>query len=161
MFLEINQYYYYSMSKKEFFLIKEEDKEIKLENSSQPKQEIQDSCQVNDTEHGKEEDIEASISSSREESENPCLKQFQVAESDDGFKTPTSLDHKIPVIEQCPPAPKKTRPQPSTSTKRKASPRALQFDYSTEVESMFLAISHDEDNDVVQKMKKTRRDDED
>ncbi|CAA2973197.1 Hypothetical predicted protein [Olea europaea subsp. europaea] len=161
MFLEINQYYCYSMSNKEFFLIKEEDKEIKLENSSQPKLENQDSCQVNDTEQGQDKDCDASISSSREEQENPCLEQFRVAESDDGFKTPTSLDHKIPVIEQCPPAPKKTRAQPSTSTKRKASPRTLQFDYSTEVESMFLANSKDDDDDVDQKRKKTRRDKED
>ncbi|QCE11663.1 hypothetical protein DEO72_LG10g2899 [Vigna unguiculata] len=38
-------------------------------------------------------------------------------EENDGFKTPTSLDHKISVPSQCPPAPRKTKP----SLKRKAS----------------------------------------
>ncbi|XP_014492051.1 cyclin-dependent protein kinase inhibitor SMR3 [Vigna radiata var. radiata] len=38
-------------------------------------------------------------------------------EENDGFKTPTSLDHKILVPSQCPPAPRKTKP----SLKRKAS----------------------------------------
>ncbi|CAA3024402.1 Hypothetical predicted protein [Olea europaea subsp. europaea] len=149
------------MSNKEFSLVKEEEKEIKVESSSQPKLENLGSREEHDTEKGQEQekDCEASISSSREESENPCLGKSQLAESDDGFKTPTSLDHKIPVIEQCPPAPKKIRPQPSTSTKRKASPRTLQFDISTEVESMFTASSHDDD-DVDQKMKKTRQDEE-
>ncbi|CAI9766267.1 unnamed protein product [Fraxinus pennsylvanica] len=160
MFLETDQFQYYSMSNKEFFLVKEEEKGIKVESSSQPKLENQDSSQEHDTEKEQEKDCMASISSSREESENPCLEQSQVAESDDGFKTPTSLDHKIPVMEQCPPAPRKTRPQPSTSTKRKASPGTLQFDISTAVESMFTAISHGDD-DVDQKKKKPRQDDED
>ncbi|KAL2533758.1 Uncharacterized protein Adt_07109 [Abeliophyllum distichum] len=146
------------MSNKEFFLFKEEEKEIKVENSSQPKLENQDSCQEfqekkqeNDKEKGEEEDCEASVCSAREEIENPCLEQSQVAESDDGFRTPTSLDHKIQVnIGQCPPPPKKTRPQPSTSTKRKASPRTsrtLKFDFPKEVESTSPAISHDDDDD--------------
>jgi len=38
-------------------------------------------------------------------------------EENDGFKTPTSSDHKILVPSQCPPAPRKTKP----SLKRKAS----------------------------------------
>ncbi|XP_020206176.1 cyclin-dependent protein kinase inhibitor SMR3 [Cajanus cajan] len=38
-------------------------------------------------------------------------------DEEDGFKTPTSLDHKISVPSQCPPAPRKTKP----SLKRKAS----------------------------------------
>lgn len=31
---------------------------------------------------------------------------------DDGFKTPVSMDHKIPVLQQCPPAPRKPKPKP-------------------------------------------------
>ncbi|CAI9098221.1 OLC1v1034831C1 [Oldenlandia corymbosa var. corymbosa] len=30
-------------------------------------------------------------------------------DDDDGFKTPTGPEHRIPVITECPPAPKKTR----------------------------------------------------
>lgn len=33
-----------------------------------------------------------------------------ISDDDDGFRTPTSSDHKIPVVQQCPPAP--TRPKP-------------------------------------------------
>ncbi|KAK8685408.1 hypothetical protein V6N13_041410 [Hibiscus sabdariffa] len=38
-------------------------------------------------------------------------------DDEDGFKTPTSLEHKIPEPRQCPPAPRRPRP-----LKRKASP---------------------------------------
>ncbi|KAK3226384.1 hypothetical protein Dsin_006246 [Dipteronia sinensis] len=41
-------------------------------------------------------------------------------EGDQGFRTPTSSDHKIPKIKQCPPAPKKPMPPPP-SKKRKSS----------------------------------------
>ncbi|KAJ7947652.1 cyclin-dependent protein kinase inhibitor SMR3-like [Quillaja saponaria] len=42
-------------------------------------------------------------------------------DGDDGLKTPTSSDHKIPVILQCPPAPRKSKPiLKSKATKRKA-----------------------------------------
>lgn len=90
----------------------------------------------------------------------------QISEDDDGFKTPTSSDHRIPAIVQCPPAPTKPRPQPS-KLKRKASPLgdclSLQLDASTEVESIFLPIiSNDQDNTHEgQKIKKARRDDKD
>ncbi|KAK6146924.1 hypothetical protein DH2020_017836 [Rehmannia glutinosa] len=40
----------------------------------------------------------------------------QIAEDDDGFKTPTSAEHRIPAITECPPAPRKPRP----NLKRKA-----------------------------------------
>ncbi|KAK2657882.1 hypothetical protein Ddye_010934 [Dipteronia dyeriana] len=41
-------------------------------------------------------------------------------EEDQGFRTPTSSDHKIPKIKQCPPAPKKPM-APPLSKKRKSS----------------------------------------
>ncbi|XP_047156916.1 uncharacterized protein LOC124827812 [Vigna umbellata] len=53
-------------------------------------------------------------------STTPSLEEKLKEEEDeenDGFKTPTSLDHKILVPSQCPPAPRKTKP----SLKRKAS----------------------------------------
>ncbi|KZV51794.1 hypothetical protein F511_11482 [Dorcoceras hygrometricum] len=86
-----------------------------------------------------------------------------VDEGDDGFRTPTSADHKIPVATQCPPAPRKTRPQQS-GVKRKASPsrarRSLQLDAAAdEVESIFRPVV--EDSVEEQKTKKARRDDED
>ncbi|KAG8376890.1 hypothetical protein BUALT_Bualt09G0111100 [Buddleja alternifolia] len=86
----------------------------------------------------------------------------QIAENDDGFRTPTSSDHKIPAIKQCPQAPKKTKPQP---LKRKASPnggrRSLRFDASsTEVESIFRPMSS-QDNVEEKESKKARKNDED
>ncbi|XP_021672707.2 cyclin-dependent protein kinase inhibitor SMR3-like [Hevea brasiliensis] len=92
------------------------------------------------------------------------LGEVKATDDDDddnnGFKTPTSLDHKISATKQCPPAPRK--PRPVIPAKRKASPsnvrRSLQLDLSREVESLFprpiLA-------DLYQKMKKARREDDD
>jgi len=56
-------------------------------------------------------DSESSTSKLKEEDDE------EEQEQEDGFKTPTSLDHKIPLPLQCPPAPRKTQP----SLKRKAS----------------------------------------
>lgn len=58
-----------------------------------------------DEERACEIDTEVSCSSS------PSLGDFKATggDDDDGFKTPTSLEHKIPVILQCPPPPKKSR----------------------------------------------------
>lgn len=57
-------------------------------------------------------------------------------DDEDGFKTPTSFDHKIPPMLECPGAPRKKVTKPA---KRKAAAccRRLVFDLSKEVESMF------------------------
>lgn len=160
------------MSSTEFFLIKEEPKETKFDILSESKVEDPDSSQdiVSDgaqvdikkqddhDSHHKEEDEEEfkAIFSSRE-SEKSCLAQSQVEEYDEGFKTPTSSDHKISAVKQCPAAPRKTR----SSAKRKSSAarirRSLQLDVSAEIESMFPSRPRD-DNE--HKIKKARRDDE-
>ncbi|KAJ1406885.1 hypothetical protein SESBI_24697 [Sesbania bispinosa] len=59
-------------------------------------------------------------------------------ESNDGFKTPTSSDHKIPAVLECPGAPKKTKTT-RLATKRKSPScrRRIVLDLSTELESMF------------------------
>ncbi|XP_039019466.1 cyclin-dependent protein kinase inhibitor SMR10-like [Hibiscus syriacus] len=52
------------------------------------------------------------------EKKNISLGEFKaMVDEDDGFKTPTSLDYKIPEMKQCPPAPRKPK-----ATKRRASP---------------------------------------
>ncbi|KAB2098401.1 hypothetical protein ES319_A01G236300v1 [Gossypium barbadense] len=81
---------------------------------------------------------------------------------DDGFKTPTSLDHKIPVMKQCPPAPRK--PKPLSSKKRKPSSppssggdrNLLKIDFAKEVESLFPS---DVLADIHRKVKKARKED--
>ncbi|GMJ10733.1 hypothetical protein HRI_004742500 [Hibiscus trionum] len=69
----------------------------------------------------------------------PCSGEFNVAddENDDGFKTPTCLDHKIPAILKCPPAPRKLKSLPIISAKRKASRRRILLDFTKEMESLF------------------------
>jgi hypothetical protein len=73
-----------------------------------------------------------------EECERPSLGEVKVIEEeDDGFKTPTSLDHKIPVIKQCPPAPKKPKPQMKRRIAAYKVRRNLRLEVSEEVESLF------------------------
>ncbi|XP_044507009.1 cyclin-dependent protein kinase inhibitor SMR3-like [Mangifera indica] len=68
----------------------------------------------------------------------PSFGEFKVEEEqeEEGFKTPTSLDHKIPVILQCPPAPRKLKSRPLP--KRKLThPRRIFDDLSNETEALF------------------------
>jgi hypothetical protein len=69
----------------------------------------------------------------------PSVEAFQIEDDkdddDDGFKTPTSLDRKIPVIFQCPPAPRKPKSLPSA--KRKSPQGRVLLDLSNEIESLF------------------------
>ncbi|EXC30996.1 hypothetical protein L484_021296 [Morus notabilis] len=100
------------------------------------------------TDHGEESTRKTASSSLRE-------SDVKVEDDeDDGFKTPTSLDHKIPVIQQCPSAPRK----PKVSFKRKAAPpssrtarRSLQLNFSEQIESMFPDLQ------CLHKSKKARR----
>nr|POE54100.1 cyclin-dependent protein kinase inhibitor smr3 [Quercus suber] len=86
----------------------------------------------------------------------PSLGELRdVEDDDDGFRTPTSLDHKIPESLRCPPAPRKPKPIPST--KRKAGRRRIMLDLSNEIDSLFppaLLV------DLRVKIKKIRRGDE-
>ncbi|KAK8485308.1 hypothetical protein V6N13_024300 [Hibiscus sabdariffa] len=93
-----------------------------------------------------EEEVDVVKRAALELQENKNSKMISLGEmkvshdDDDGFKTPTSLDHKIPVMNQCPPSPRKRKPPPSN--KRKPSPssstcRNLQLDFSKEVDSLF------------------------
>ncbi|KAK4419080.1 hypothetical protein Salat_2320800 [Sesamum alatum] len=156
---------------------KQEDKEGTVEpNSPQPVseslQEIETAAQGRgnldgaDDDQKKEEELEEVKNDDETEKATVSSREAekQIAEDDDGFKTPTSSDHRIPASTQCPPAPKKPRPQTS-KLKRKASPppgarRSHQFDASsTEVESIFRPIP-DQDNIEEQKIKKARREDD-
>ncbi|KAK7338673.1 hypothetical protein VNO77_19298 [Canavalia gladiata] len=82
-------------------------------------------------------------------------------EEEDGFKTPTSLDHRISVATQCPPAPRKIKP----SLKRKGSYNYNQchcrnppLDLSKEVELLLFPTLHFNPlSDSQQRTKKVRR----
>ncbi|CAA2974248.1 cyclin-dependent protein kinase inhibitor SMR3-like [Olea europaea var. sylvestris] len=124
-------------------LIKEEEKEIKKDSFSESQLENIEEGEGNEEKKPEDEKVAKIL----------CLGESEVAEDDDGFKTPTSSDNKIPVMTQCPPAPKKIRPEPSMKRKASSPPRSLQFDVpAAEVDSIFSPISKD------QKFKKPRRD---
>ena len=81
-----------------------------------------------------------------------------VDENDDGFRTPTSSDHKIPAMRQCPPAPRKPKPSAKRKLERSAARRSLIFDFSeSEFESAFPSARGSNDQFVL-KFKKPRRD---
>lgn len=85
------------------------------------------------------------------------LGEFRDMEAeDDGFKTPTSLDHKIPVVLKCPPAPRKLKPK-AVTTKRKAAGQRIPLDLSNEIESLFPSTLQ---VDLSGKIKKIREGDE-
>ncbi|XP_031252606.1 uncharacterized protein LOC116110540 [Pistacia vera] len=110
----------------------------------------------------KEENFNDTFVLSKEPVKSPELEgEFKATdqhhdENDDGFKTPTSLDHKIPVKAQCPPAPKKS----NSFSSRKRRPvssnvrRTLRLDLSHEVESLFPKPIFD---DLHRKIKKVRK----
>jgi hypothetical protein len=111
--------------------------------------------EVKEEKQEEEEDKRKNIAVSSLKLKIPC--SVEEDEDNDGFKTPTSLDHKIPVILQCPPAPRKPKPKSIPSTKRKAGRRRILLDLSIEIESMFppaLLV------DLSGKIKKIRHGDE-
>ncbi|KAJ6309822.1 hypothetical protein OIU76_014711 [Salix suchowensis] len=93
--------------------------------------ELGDDCEIEPQELHKEKEVE----DEEEEQEDDCEVEDDKDDDDDGFKTPTSLDRKIPVIFQCPPAPRKPKSLPST--KRKSAQRRVLLDLSNEIESLF------------------------
>ncbi|KAG6430436.1 hypothetical protein SASPL_108503 [Salvia splendens] len=76
-----------------------------------------------------------------------------VSHDEDGFKTPTSSDHRIPPITECPPAPTKPRPPPLRLKRKSPQP--------AEIESIFRSIATDQDDTQRHKIKKARTDDHD
>ncbi|PON36722.1 hypothetical protein PanWU01x14_326230 [Parasponia andersonii] len=82
--------------------------------------------------HHVEEFITRDADHDDQENSNGCDNN----NNDDGFKTPTSLDNKIPVVLPCPPAPRKPK-STIAKTKRKANRRRVFLDLSSEIESLF------------------------
>ncbi|KAF3965843.1 hypothetical protein ACB098_08G043800 [Castanea mollissima] len=112
--------------------------------------------EVKEEEKQQEEEDKRKISVSSLEVKVPSLGELRdVEDDDDGFRTPTSLDHKIPQSLQCPAAPRKPKPIPST--KRKAGRRRTMLDLSNEIESLFPPAVL---VDLRVKIKKIRRGDE-
>lgn len=91
----------------------------------------------------------SSSSSSSSSSLQIKLPEFKVEDDDeDGFKTPTSSDCRIPLIPKCPPAPRKSK------TKRKAAAmparascgqQRIKIDLSKEIFESLFSIRQDDD----------------
>ncbi|WKA11300.1 hypothetical protein VitviT2T_028813 [Vitis vinifera] len=60
----------------------------------------------------------------------PSLGELSAVEENEGFRSPTSIKHKIPAITECPPAPRKPTATRAIPMKRRISkvPRRLQFE---------------------------------
>lgn len=170
MYPEFNKVFVLSMSNSEVF-------SVEFDVLKRPLTEFHDESDDNDPELGqalarvveaaadeKEEKFNGTFVLSKEPVKSPELGgEFKATdqhhdddENDDGFKTPTSLDHKIPVKAQCPPAPKKS----NSFSSRKRRPvssnvrRTLRLDLSHEVESLFPKPIFD---DLHRKIKKARK----
>ncbi|CAN8284903.1 unnamed protein product [Cochlearia groenlandica] len=59
-----------------------------------------------------------------------CKEDVLEEEDNDGFKTPTRQENKIPKVKECPPAPEKIRPENSMMFKGKTCRRKLTFSLS-------------------------------
>lgn len=96
--------------------------------------------------------------SDSESTSTPSSREVQHKVEDDGFRTPTSLEQKIPEAKQCPPAPRKPKP----SMKRKATQNSCScrhpLDLSKEVaiELLFPTQQHHPFSDSHQSTKKVR-----
>ncbi|KAE8692456.1 putative Transducin/WD40 repeat-like superfamily protein [Hibiscus syriacus] len=169
MYSEFGQVSLLSMSNSELILVKDETKGIEFDILKRPPLEFQEECIYNssndDDEEKKEESNVKAAASMESENKNVCLGEFKAMvddEDDDGFRTPTSLDHKIPEMKQCPPAPRKPKANKRGASESSSSSTAatsstcggnLQLDLSRVVDSWFPASIVD---DLHRKAKKAR-----
>ena len=132
-------------SNSDFFILKEDQKQTDLQISSRPTSQVEEREEQKPERDHKEEELK-----------KQSLGQTESCggdDDDDGFRTPTSLAHKLPKITQCPPAPRKIRLHPSR--KRKIS-ESLEIELSREVDSMFPIRVQE---DLGRKIKRARRED--
>ncbi|CAJ2655725.1 unnamed protein product [Trifolium pratense] len=88
----------------------------------------------------------------KEETSSRKQDKMENEEENDGFKTPTHIEHRIPIAKQCPFAPRK--PKPSFKRRKPQSKQLL--DVSCEVELLFQ-IKHKTISSSQQSSKKLRR----
>ncbi|KDP44228.1 hypothetical protein JCGZ_05695 [Jatropha curcas] len=115
--------------------------------------------QEQEKEEEEEKDRKCKLLVSALKIELPSLEEVKInQDDDDGFKTPTSLDQKIPIILPCPPAPRKPKSLPTNKRKSLAPPgRRVLLDLSNEIESLFPPSLR---ADLGGKIKKTRQENE-
>lgn len=161
MHSEINSLSFMGVSDSQMFFSDKDLNARKLNFLARPTLEFQDQCPTASSEdHGllkkpevkekedqdqqdhdeeKEDKCKISVSSLRLKIPSPRELRNIEDDDDDGFKTPTSLDKKIPVVLQCPPAPRKPKPRAVLTKRRGAARRRILLDLSNEIESLFPA----------------------
>ncbi|KAK2379185.1 cyclin-dependent protein kinase inhibitor SMR12 [Trifolium repens] len=88
----------------------------------------------------------------KEETSSREQDKVENEEENDGFKTPTHIEHRIPIAKQCPLAPRK--PKPYFKRRKQQSKQLL--DVSSEVELLFQ-IKHKTISSSQQSSKKIQR----
>lgn len=136
---------------------KEEQKEATKIEIPSPNHEIQSEFLKNrgDSDRGEEEEI-AKINGGEENCEGEITSsesENSVPEEDDGFRTPTSIDHKIPPITECPSPPRKIRAHCSLKRPQSVVHRLL-FIAAAEAESILPPMGRD--NVEERRLKKAR-----
>ncbi|KAL7248327.1 hypothetical protein ACSBR2_003110 [Camellia fascicularis] len=141
--------------------LKNDEKQTESKVSSPPTSEFPDGSQSTDSnldnpdhENGKEEEKSEVTASFDQKLKSEAAV---VDDDDDGFKTPTSLDHKIPVNTECPPAPKRRRQSQSSSQSMQRKATTTELHLKEEIESLLFAPTIRDDFD--RNIKKARRDD--
>ncbi|KAF9675340.1 hypothetical protein SADUNF_Sadunf09G0022000 [Salix dunnii] len=147
MFSELKSFSLMELSSSEMFFSEKDLNPMEFNFLVRSALELGDDCEIVPQELHKEKEVEEEEEKQEDDCEIslPNLKiklpsveeAFQIEDDkdDDGFKTPTSLDRKIPVVYQCPPAPRKPKSLPST--KRKSPQWRVLLDLSNEIESLF------------------------
>ncbi|KAF6171907.1 hypothetical protein GIB67_011804 [Kingdonia uniflora] len=110
----------------------------------------EDSGREEHKEDGKKEKCASFVS--LEQPGKLSLEKFEVDDGNDGFRTPTSLDKRIPVKLQCPPAPKKIKSMPSRKRKSSTTFYSSRIVLDKEVELLFKPV------DLGRKIKKVKGD---
>ncbi|CAL5389665.1 unnamed protein product [Camellia sinensis] len=166
MFTDFNHISYVGMtstsnSNPDTLNLKNDQKQTESKVSSPPTSEFPDGSQSTDSnldnpdhENGKEEEKSEVTASFDQKLKSEAAV---VDDGDDGFKTPTSLDHKIPVNTECPPAPKRRRQSQSSAQSMKRKATTAELDLREEIESLLFAPTIRDDLD--RKIKIARRDD--
>ncbi|KAG6629214.1 cyclin-dependent protein kinase inhibitor SMR12-like [Carya illinoinensis] len=157
MYSEINSFSFIGVSDSQMLLSDKDLNAMKLNFLAKPTLEFQDQCPTAPSEdHGllkksevkekedqeqdheeKEDKCKISVLSSLRLKIPPPGEFSDVEDDDDGFKTPTSLDNKIPVVLQCPHAPRKLKPRAVQTKRRGFARRRILLDLSNEIESLF------------------------
>ncbi|GLT67066.1 hypothetical protein SLA2020_393990 [Shorea laevis] len=158
MYLDLNRFSFMDIHNSETFLSEKDPNGMEFDFLGRPTLEFQDDleCKIapsqDGEEHSRQEDNDRKFPSLELEIKVPSL-DVQSEGVGDELKTPKSLDHRIPTMLKCPPAPRKPKSLPSAKRKEVLRRRIL-LDLTKEIESLFPPVLL---ADLGNKIKKVRR----